>query len=335
MNARPRVSILLPAWNAAAGLEPCLRSIARQTEDAWECVIVDDGSTDATRDICAAATRRDARLRSLTTPHRGLVAALNTGLAECRAPIVARMDADDVMHRERLALQLARLEAEPSLAAVGCHVRIWPRSGMSPRLREYEAWLNGLRTADDIARDAYVECPIAHPTLTMRREMAALRYEDRGWPEDYDLMLRALGAGMRIGVVPRRLVAWRDRPDSVSRTDARYAQDRFIACKAHYLAGGFLARHERYVLWGYGGTGRALYHALAALGRHPSHIVEVKPERLGQRIHGAPVIPPAALRDRRGQPVVVSVARAGPRAEIRAAMADMGFVEGAEYVCAA
>ena len=331
----PQVSVLLPAWNAAATLGACLRSIARQTFTSWECIIVDDGSTDATADIADAAASDDARFRALRTPHQGLVAALNAGLAECHAPLIARMDADDLMHRERLAAQVAMLVREPQLSAVGCHVRIFPRRAMSPRLLEYEAWLNGLRTADDVRRDAFVECPVAHPTLMMRRDVAGLRYQDRGWPEDYDLILRALAAGMPVGVVPRRLHAWRDRPESISRTDARYTQDRFVACKAHYLAAGFLASRDDYILWGYGGTGRVLRRELAGRGKHPSHIVEVKAGRLGQRILGAPVIPPEQLAALRGTPVVVSVARAGPRAEIRAEMAAMGFAEGYDYICAA
>jgi hypothetical protein len=206
---------------------------------------------------------------------------------------------------------------------------------MSPRLREYETWLNGLRSAGEIARDAYVECPVAHPTLMMRHAVADLGYRDRSWPEDYDLILRALTLGMRIGVVPRRLLAWRDRPDSLCRTEPSYDVTRFTACKAHYLALSFLSRVDQYVLWGYGDTGRALRRALAVHGKRPSHIVEVKASRIGQRIHGAPVIPIEQLPALRGQPVVVSVARAAPRGEIRAAMRQMQFVEGVDFVCAA
>jgi hypothetical protein len=264
-----------------------------------------------------------------------LIAALEDGLRHCRAAVIARMDADDLMHRDRLAAQIRALEEEPALAAVGCHVRLFPRDAMSPRLREYEAWLNGLASADDVARDAFVECPIAHPALTMRRDMAALGYADRGWPEDYDLILRALARGLRIGVVPRRLVSWRDRADSLCRTDARYDAARFTACKAHYLAHGLLSSSDSYVLWGYGSTGRALRRALAAHGKRPSHIVEIKASRIGRRIHDALVIAPAALPGAAAAPIVVSVARAGPRAEIRAALAAMGFVERRDYVCAA
>jgi glycosyltransferase involved in cell wall biosynthesis len=334
-SVHPRVSVVLPARNAATTLHACLASIVRQTLADWECVIVDDGSTDATREIACEAARRDGRFHVVATAHRGLVAALNEALRHCRAPLVARMDADDVMHRDRLAAQAAALENDPALSAVGCHVRLFSRAPMSPRLREYEAWLNSLRSADDVARDAFVECPVAHPTLMMRREVAALGYADRGWPEDYDLILRALGAGMRIGVVSRRLLSWRDRPGSLSRTDERYSSSRFTACKAHYLAEGFLSASDRYVLWGYGRTGRALRAALAALGKHPSFIVEVKKTRLGQRIHGSPVIAPEGLRGVDGRPLVVSVAREGPRTEIRAALSTLGLLEGKDYVCAA
>jgi glycosyltransferase involved in cell wall biosynthesis len=331
----PRVSILLPARNAAATLHACLSSIVRQTEPSWECVVVDDGSTDCTADIARALGRRDPRVLVVSTPPSGLIHALNEGLRHCRANLIARMDADDLMHGRRLAVQRDVLERDASLSAMGCHVRLFPRRSISPRLREYEAWLNGMRTADEIARDRFVECPVAHPTLMMRREMAALGYENRRWPEDYDLVLRALASGMRIGVVPRRLLCWRHGAGTLSRTDPRYAQVQFIACKAHYLATGFLANTDDYVLWGYGATGRALRRALARLGRFPSHIVEVKQGRIGQRIHGAPVVVHTALQQLRGRPIVVSVARAGPRRDIRGVLGRMCFVEGQDYVCAA
>ena len=327
--------MLLPAWNAAATIGATLASVQRQSLADWECVVVDDGSVDRTAAVVGDAARSDPRIRLIRTAHGGLVHALNVGLGHCRAPLIARMDADDLMHRHRLQRQANTLAANPALAALGCHVRIFPRRPMTARLREYEAWLNGLITADDVTRDAYVECPVAHPSLMMRRELADLGYCDRGWPEDYDLVLRALSAGHRIGVLPERLLAWRDRPDGLCRTSGAYEVERFTACKAHYLAHGFLAQVQAYVLWGYGDTGRLLRRALAAHGKTPSHIVEVKPSRLGQHIHGAPVIAVSDLPALRGQRVVVSVARAAPRQEIRSALFAMGFAEGGEFVCAA
>lgn len=334
-DAAPRVSILLPAFNAEATLPAALASIARQTFADWECLVIDDGSTDGTWRIAAAAARAEPRVQVIPLHHAGLVAALNAGLRLARGGLIARMDADDLMHRDRLSAQAAALDRDTSLAAVGCHVRLFPRATLSARLREYESWLNQLTTAEAISRDAFVECPIAHPSLMMRRSMAGLGYTDSGWPEDYDLILRARAAGCRLGTVPRRLLSWRDRPDGLCRRDPRYDLDRFVACKAHYLATGLLAGGAQYVLWGYGSTGRSLRRALAAMGKTPSHIVDIKVSRVGQRIHGAPVIPVAALPRVPRQPIVVSVARMGPRTEIRDALGSMGFVEERDFICAA
>jgi len=331
-TASPRVSILLPVYQAEATLGACLESIARQTERDFECIIVDDGSRDASLSI----SKPDARFRLLAEPHRGLVATLNRGLSECRAPVVARMDADDLMHRDRLRLQLAALEQDAALCGVGSHVRIFPRADLSDGRRAYERWLNHLDSAEALARDAFIECPIAHPTLAIRT--AALRrfgYRDMPWPEDYDLVLRLLAAGERLSVVPQRLLHWRDAPSRLSRVDPRYHLDAFTACRASFLAASFLSQRGDYVLWGYGDTGKALRRALLQHDKHPCVIVELHPGRLGQRIHGAPVIAPEELPQLRGTPIVVSVAGEIARAQIRAALHAMCFAELTDYIVCA
>ncbi len=332
----PRVSILLPVFDGARTLAACLRSIERQGLREWECIVLDDGSRDGSRDLARRFAASDERFRVVSRPHRGLVAALNVGLAQCRAPFVARMDADDLMHRDRLALQVAALEDEPALDAVACRVRLFPREALGEGMRAYERWLNGIDSPERVRAEAFVECPVAHPALLMRRDaLLALGYRDLDWPEDYDLVLRLLSTGGRIRVLGRRLLAWRHGPERLSRQSPRYATGRFTACKAAFLASGFLAGSERYVLWGYGGTGRALRGALREHGKEPSAIVEVHPGRLGNRIHGAPVVAPEDLEQHRGEPLVVSVAGAGPRALIRTALAEMGFRETRDFVCAA
>jgi len=332
----PLVSILMPALNAEATITAAIRSVRRQTESRWECVVVDDGSTDGTSRIVRSAERDDRRLQLISTRHEGLVAALTTGLTRCRGQYVARMDADDVMHRKRLTEQVAMLEANPGLDAVGCHVRLFPRSALGPGYREYEAWLNGIDDEGKLERELYVECPVAHPTLLLRtRRLLDLGYRDRGWPEDYDLILRLVTSGGRVGVLPRRRLGWRLSPGRLSLNDPAYSQQQFTACKAAFLARAFLAGTDHYILWGHGGTGRALRRALSTRGKHASHIIEVHKGRLGNRIHGAPVVPPAQLPELPRQPVIVSVARPGPRAEVRAALASMGFLELRDFVCAA
>jgi glycosyltransferase involved in cell wall biosynthesis len=340
MAEPPLISVLLPVFDTADTLGACLRSIQRQTEPHWQCVIVDDGSGDHSRAIAARFAAEDRRFRvvphATACRHQGLVAALNRGLDHCSAPYVARMDADDVMHRERLRAQRRALDRHPSWAAVGCHVRLFPRDGLTDGLRRYEQWLNSIDSPDRLRREVFVECPLAHPSLMLRREpLLALRYRNRGWAEDYDLVLRLLAAGHDLGVVRRRLLSWRDSPGRLWRTDPAYQVERFTECKAHFLARTFLADADRYVLWGYGETGRLLRRALLTHGKRPSHIVELHPGRLGQRIHGAPVIPPAALAALRGAPVVVSVAGEVARNQIRALLDDLEQRELDDYVVCA
>ncbi len=335
----PRASILLPVWNAGKTLASCLRSLERQREPGWECVLIDDGSSDDSLAVAREFAARDPRIRVTARSHEGLVATLNAGADLCRAPLVARMDADDWMHRDRLALQSALLDREPGLDAVGSFVRSFPRASLKAGSRRYEAWLHSLKGPAEIWRDRFVECGVAHPTLMIRRErLAELRYHDRGWPEDYDLLLRLLAGGPRVGVVPQRLLGWRNGEDRSSRRDGRYALDRFTACRAHYLSSDFLRDAREYVLWGHGPTARALRRALDPLGHHPAAIVEVHPRRLGQTIHGAPVIPATELSicpDLRRFPLIASVSGAGPRADIRAALEALGYRDGTDFVCAA
>jgi hypothetical protein len=219
---------------------------------------------------------------------------------------------------------------------VGSHVRLFPRSRLSDGMLAYERWLNHIRSPAELAREVLVECPVAHPTMMIRqRRLAELGYRDIGWPEDWDLVLRMLAAGDRIGMVARRLHMWRDGPGRLSRNHPRYAPQALVACRAAHLAEHYLAQGRGYVLWGYGSTGKSLRKELARHGHHPRAIVELHPRRLGQTIFGAPVIEPDALDRYRETPLLVSVAGDEPRRQIRDALAAMGWSEGADYLCCA
>jgi glycosyltransferase involved in cell wall biosynthesis len=334
--SRPLVSILLPVRDAASTLPTCLDSLIRQRETRWECVAVDDGSRDDGLEVLHDYARSEPRFRILSVPHRGIVAALNLGLDACRAEFVARMDADDWMHRDRLSEQVQLLVRRPELSAVGCRVRLFPRTGMTDGRRAYEHWINQTAQLCTVRREAFIECPIAHPALMIRRSvLAEHRYREMGWPEDYDLLLRLLGAGHEMAVHPRRLLGWRDSPDRLSRTADTYGLDRFAECKAAHLAATFLADSDRYLLWGYGKTARLLRKALLAHGKSPSYIIELHPRRIGKTIHGAPVIRPEELSMLPRTPLIASVSGKGPRGEIRAFLTGMGLEEVRDFICAA
>ena len=185
----PLVSVLLPTRDAAATLRAAAVSILRGSLRDLELVVVDDGSTDATPALLDRLAGRDRRVRVVRGPGEGIAAALTRGLAASDAPLVARMDADDVAWPGRLALQVAALAAEPALAAAGARVRLFPRARVQGGMRRYVAWLNGLTSPALVARDLFVEAPLVHPAALLRRgplEQVG-GWRDGPFPEDYDL----------------------------------------------------------------------------------------------------------------------------------------------------
>ncbi len=335
----PAVSVLLPVRDAEPFLAECIASLERQTRTDFEVVAVDDGSGDGSGERLEAWARRDARVRVLRRPPRGIVAALNAGLAECRAPLVARMDGDDVAHPRRLELQAELLRRRPETGVASCLVRHFPWRGVAGGFRRYEAWLNELVEPGEIARERFVESPVAHPSITVRRELleAVGGYRERGWPEDHDLVLRLLQRGVVFAKVPRILHFWRERGDRLSRRDPRYGRDRFLACKAHHLVAGPLATKPAVVFWGAGPTGRRLARLLEQDGVRAAAFVDVDPRLAGRTVRGARVVTPEQLPGllTAGSVVLAAVAALGAREQIRAELVRLGLVEGAGFWCVA
>jgi glycosyltransferase involved in cell wall biosynthesis len=333
----PRVAVLLPAREAEGTVRAAAVSILRQTERDLALVCVDDGSTDATGAVLARLAERDRRVVVLRGPGAGIAPALQLGLARCDAEIVARMDADDVAHPRRLALQREALEEDGSLAAVGGRVRLFPRRHVRDGMIRYAAWLNGLTSPGAVARDLLVEAPLVHPAAAIRR--AALDaiggWRDGPFPEDYDLWLRLAEAGGRLSNLATAVLDWRESPGRLTRTDPRYGLDRHVALKCAFLARGPLAGRREVALWGAGETGKAFADALRREGIGVALFVEVDRRKIGRRIRDAPVVGHEDLARARGLPLLVAVGAPGARPLIRAELARQGFEELRDYRCVA
>jgi glycosyltransferase involved in cell wall biosynthesis len=317
--------VLLPVRDAEATLPACLASLAAQTLADHEVVIVDDGSGDGSGALLDAAARADPRRRVIRTGRMGLVAALNTAAAAARAPLLARLDADDVAHPERLARQAERLGADGRTDILGCRVRLVGEAG--PGMRDYVEWMNGLLDHEAIAADLLVESPLAHPSVMMRGE--ALRglggYRAFDGPEDYDLWLRAHAAGLRFAKLPEILLDWRDGPARLTRTDPRYAAARFFELKLEALTQAWLHAPRPVVVWGAGPIGKAWARALLGRGVVVAAFVEVDERKIGQRIHGRPVVGLSEVPLIGAALHLAAVGLKGARARIRAAAHGLGI----------
>lgn len=345
----PAVSVLMPCYNAGATLEEALESLARQDLDDFEIVAVDDGSVDDTPAILERWAARDGRLRVLSRPHAGIVAALNAGLEICRAPLVARMDADDLSHPSRLSQQAALFAAGPDLGVVSCLVGSFPPSEVREGFRVYLSWVNSLLSHEQITREIFVESPLPHPSVMFRKDLvtAAGGYLDRGWPEDYDLWLRLYLAGARFAKVPQVLLDWRESPERLTRTDSRYSVENFLRLKAHILCQGPLLGRDAVFIWGAGMMGRRLSKHLVNGGAPLVAFFDVDPRKIGRTRRGRPILPPAALPEwwkRYDRPALLAAVGArNARRLIRSQIGELserclhdpGLVEGVDWWCTA
>jgi glycosyltransferase involved in cell wall biosynthesis len=333
----PRVSILLPCQDAEAFLPDTVASIEAQSYRDFEVIAVDDGSVDNTRSLLDAWAVQDPRVRVLVRPRRGIVQSLQHAVEEARGDILVRMDADDVAYSNRIAKQVQLLDENPDIGACGTLVRYFPRGVVQGGAQRYETWINTLVEHDDITRDIFVECPIAHPTMAIRRAVLEQvgGYQDNGWPEDYDLVFRLWTNGIAMAKVPEVLLRWRERVDRASRTDPRYDPDAFRRIKVHYLKRTLLNGHDGVIVWGAGPVGKAFALELKAQDVPVRAFVELDQRKIGQSIHDAPVVAPTELPAFRGSFAIAAVGLPNAREEIRAALNEHGWVEGTDYVAVA
>jgi GT2 family glycosyltransferase len=330
------VSVLLPYRQCSATIEEAARSILCQRGVDLELCAIDDGSTDDGPARVARLAAADRRVVPLSTGGVGIARALQAGLAAARGSIIARMDGDDVCAPERLARQLALLEGEPRLGAVGTRVEPFPAEAVGEGLRLYVAWQNELVTPADHARALFIEAPLCHPSVVLRR--TALEqvggWRDTGGPEDYDLWLRLDAAGWGLAKVPEVLFRWRHLPGRSTFADPRYDKARFLAIKAPHLARRVRAWGRPLSIWGAGRTGKRLARALEPCGLRPRRFIDIAPRKLGGFARGV-TVEPATVLDPAADAVVVAVSARGARALIRAHLDAAGFVEGESYLCAA
>lgn len=331
----PRVSVLLPVRNAAATLAACLRSLQRQTLTDFELLAVDDGSDDGSAELLRRAAAGDPRIQLLQPGRVGLVAALNLAVDLARAPLLARMDADDVAHPQRLALQAAHLEAEPTLAVSACRVALFPPRLIQAGLREYVRWQNLCLSPEDVAREIYVEAPFAHPSVMLRRDVlrASGGYRLGEFPEDYELWLRLHRQGQPMAKLPRTLLAWREWPQRTSRTDPRCSRDAFDALRARYLARDpRLDGRRDLAIWGAGRRTRQRTRPLLAEGVDPIAWVDIDPRKIGNIVWGRPVVSQDWLRRRPKPFVLVYVSGHGAREDVARRLAGLGYLPGEDYL---
>ena len=328
-----KVSVVMPVYNAESTVSHALESLRAQSFRAMEIIVVNDGSTDSTLEIL----RSQPGIKLLDHLHRGIAPALNDGLAAASGDYIARMDADDLCHPERIEKQASFLDAFPEIGIVGCRVGFGGDREKQAGYSAHVDWINSLIEPEEIALNRFIESPFAHPSILFRRGLSEQfgAYRDGPFPEDYELWLRWMANGVKAGKVDEELVVWNDPPNRLSRTDPRYSIDAFYETKAQYLCQWlekYNPHHPDIIVWGAGRVTRKRAAILEQYGIRITQYVDIKSRRLNC---GTPVIMPDALPDPDTCFVLPMVGKRGAREQIRAVLKARGFTEGANCIFAA
>jgi len=214
-NAQPKVTVLMPVYNAERFLRQSLESVLRQSWTDFELLIIDDGSTDGSARI-AGEYADSGRVRIISTENHGVARALQRGVVEARGDFVARMDADDIAVRDRLRWQVEVLEEKPSVGVVfGFVTEIDHEGRVLPNGRSSRSYSD-----NEVQWCLLWKNVIPHPTVMFRRALVS----DGGYDpvfnkcEDFELWNR-LARVTRFECIPRPLVQYRIHAGSVTRTN--------------------------------------------------------------------------------------------------------------------
>ncbi|MBC2602122.1 glycosyltransferase family 2 protein [Puniceicoccus vermicola] len=332
-----RVTILLPVRNGAQTLEAAVESILQQTFKDWRLLIVDDHSTDRTRKLAEGFSAEDRRILSIQAVGRGIVAALNEGLARVSSPFVARMDVDDYCHPERLRWQCEFLEENPEIGVVSC--RTW-QDGGGRGYQRYMDWTNSILSVEEHFQNRFVESPVAHPSVVFRREIPDRfgGYRAGDFPEDYEMWLRWMDQGVRFQKIPEFLLEWRDSEKRLSRSDPRYRPEAFYEIKSHFL-GRWLEREipaDRPLwLWGAGRVTRRRFRSLEDSGHRFAGFLDIDPKKIGQTLDGRPVEDPRDLAEDSDRFLLFGVGARGARERATQFLESRGYRIGKDFLAVA
>lgn len=199
-----KCSVVMPTYNNEKTIEDAIKSIIAQTEDAFEFVIVNDGSTDKTESIIEQYASKDNRIRLINVPHGGIVGALNKGISSANTKLIVRMDADDIAINDRIEKQLAYLNTHRDVSVLGGQFL----SFVDKEIKEISKLpLNH----DDIAEGLLIGNKMSHPTTCFYKYVwdHVGGYKGDGRAEDYRFWTEAMGLGFKFNNMPDVILNYR------------------------------------------------------------------------------------------------------------------------------
>ncbi len=330
--SHPLVSILIPYRNTAVYLRECLDSIIAQTYDTWEIIAINDHSTDDSYNLVSAYAKQDDRIKTYTNFGCGIIQALQMAYSKSNGSLITRMDSDDLMTPNRIALMAKGLTQKGvGYLSVG-QVRYFAEHGISNGYERYEEWLNGLTAKGTNFSELYKECVVPSPCWMAHRSDldAAEAFEPNRYPEDYDLTFRFYALGLKIIPCDEVFLLWRDYASRTSRTSEHYAQNYFLDIKLHYFLKLHWDQNRPLTVWGAGAKGKQIAKMLQDTNVSFTWICD-NPKKIGKDIYGITMQPFQQLERTTNFQSIITVANENEQQGIRNYLTKLGTKPMVDY----
>ncbi|MCX8053660.1 MAG: glycosyltransferase [Armatimonadetes bacterium] len=238
LGSGPLVSVVVPCYNRGKLIWDTINSLLRQTLDDWECIIVNDGSTDDTEQVLQDISAQDSRIRFINQANKGPAGARNRGLDEVRGKYIQLLDSDDVIAPHKLDSQVSLLRKVDDLAVVYCDFEFQDQDGN----RVIPSWTWRVRIDEtdplaDVALNWQHEIIIPPCCFLFDARFFTQHHirEDESIRanEDYDLLLKVFALKPRLFFQDEVMAAYRVTPGSVSKDHARLRRTYFHIIDNH------------------------------------------------------------------------------------------------------
>ena len=316
----------------------CIRSIQAQSLNSWELIAVDDYSQDGTREEVRFFAKNDPRIKVYKNQGAGIVDALNTAIHLSVGEFIARMDADDIMHEDRLSLQYDFLINNKSIGLISSLVSHKENNEADSRgYGRYVNWINSLKEPQEISNNRFIESPVAHPSVMFRKELLSFfgSYRKGEFPEDYELWLRFLKNGVKMAKINRYLLIWNDHANRLSRNDRRYKLPAFQKIKAQYASQWIIDQKMPQVpvhVWGHGKNAKRQTKLLKQYGVNIEVAYETDSKKFGHDEDGVEITHYERIPEKGKVFILVLIGSMGIRSQIGQYLKDRGHQNGKDYL---
>jgi len=312
MEREIQISILMPVKNAIPFLKECLDSIIAQGYENWELIAVNDHSTDGTYTLLEEYEQKDDRIRIYQNNGQGIIHALRTGYQKSSGIAITRMDADDIMHPNKLEWMHRLLKINGHGYLVLGLVKYISDKPLGEGYLKYESWLNQLSLTERNFEEIYKECVVPSPCWMLYKtdlEMIG-HFASDIYPEDYELCFRFRRAGFKIKTVKEKIHFWRDHPNRSSRQDPNYTDNRFLELKTKYFLEDDYQSDKPLLVWGAGKKGKLITKLLKDKGISFRWFTNNQ-NKIGHTINEVKLEEVAELERQKNSQLIIAIAEKG------------------------